>query len=100
MPLCTQHTDGTVLCLSVNSGNCSAQTCNQPELGRLHVLLGNGVIEKKALAHCPECLAGVGWVRSREELEQKRLIFKLNCPSNMTQTIPDESWVPGEGAEP
>jgi len=52
--------------------HCSAQTCNQPELGKLHVLLGNSMIENKALAHCPEYIAEVGWVRSREELEQKR----------------------------
>lgn len=68
--LCTVHRWDCDLFIC-KQWHCSAQTCNQPEPGKLHILLGNSMIENKALARCPEHIAEVGWVRSAEDLEQK-----------------------------
>lgn len=68
--LCAAHgwDPGLFIC---KQWHCSAQTCNEPELGMLHVLLGNSMIENRALARCPEYIAEVGWVRSRKELQER-----------------------------
>lgn len=48
------------------------------------------MIENKALAHCPEYIAEAGWVRSREELEEKSraFIFESGYPNSMIWAVP------------